>query len=183
MSARWSGMVSGMVFGMKAKRPARSVALLVAVGALGVWLLGGLGVLSGCCTVGIGPCNISDQFTMTGAGVLNACGGDEQSHPVAVRFYALKDTKKFQGSTFEDIWSDAGQTLGGDLVGDPEKVFIEPGGREVVSLLRADGVTAIGVLANFCDRNDQNVRRLVFTLGKRGVKKPLNLRGINMTGE
>ena len=145
MSARWSGMVSGM----KSKQPARSLALLVTMGALGIWLLGSLGALSGCCTVGIGPCTISDQFTMTGASALNACGEDDQSHPVAVRFYALKDTKKFQGSAFEDIWSDAGQTLGGDLIGDPEKVFIEPGGREVVTLVRADGVTAIGVLANF----------------------------------
>ena len=165
---------------MSARRPARYLVLLAAVGALGAWALGGLG---GCCTVGIGPCTITDQFTLTGANDLNACGGDEVSHPVAVRFYALKNAQKFQGSTFEDLWSDAGQTLGGDLVGDPEKVFVEPGGREIVSLARADGVTAIGVLANFCDRNDDTARRKVFLLGKRGVKKTLDLRGINLTTE
>ena len=165
---------------MSAGRPARYLVLLAALGVLGVWLLGGLG---GCCTVGVGPCTTTDKFTLNGANDLNACGGDEQSHPVAVRFYALKGTQKFQGSTFEDIWSDAGQTLGGDLVGDPEKVFVEPGGGATVSLARADGVTAIGVLANFCDQNEDTVRRKVFSLGKRGVKKNLNLRGINMTTE
>ncbi len=162
------------------KRSTRFLVLLAAVGVLGVWLLGGLG---GCCTVGVGPCSIKDQFTLTGAMDLNSCGGDQQSHPVAVRFFALKSEQKFQGSAFEDIWADAGQTLGGDLVGEPEKVFVEPGGKEMISLARADGVTAIGVLANFCDRNDNTVRRTVFKLGKRGVKKTLNLRGINLTTE
>jgi type VI secretion system VasD/TssJ family lipoprotein len=164
-------MMSGM-------RRVRTLVFLVVAGALVIGLVGGL---NGCCTLGVGPCTISDRFTLAGANDLNACGGDEQSHPVAVRFYALKGIQKFQGSTFEDIWSDAGQTLGGELVGDPEKVFIEPGGQEIVQLPRGADVTAIGVLANFCDQNDQSVRRKVFELGKRGTKKSLKLRGINLT--
>lgn len=173
MSVRMSGMMSRMA-------PARPLVFLVVAGALVAGLAGGL---NGCCTVGIGPCNIADRFTLSGATDLNSCGGDEQSHPVAVRFYALKGTQKFQGSTFEDIWNDPGQTLGKELVGDPEKVFVEPGGQEIVQLPRADGVTAIGVLANFCDRNDDSVRREVFELGKRGVKESLKLRGISMTAD
>ncbi len=153
---------------------------MAVLGVLGAWLLGSL---SACCTVGVGPCTTKEEFTLIGASTLNACGEDEQSHPVAVRFYALRSAKVFQGSAFEDIWGDAGQTLGGDLVGDPEKVFIEPGEQELVTLIRADGVTAIGVLVNFCDRNDNAVRQKVFSLGKRGVKKTINLRGINMTVE
>ena len=163
---------------MSANMPTRRAVLLLAVVALGALLIGGL---SGCCTVGVGPCSPDDKFVLNGARALNSCGEDEQNHPVAVRFFALKSTKKFQSATFEDIWSDAGKALGGDLVGDPEKVFVEPGGRELVNLARADGVTAIGVLANFCDRNDDSVRRKVFSLGKNGIKKTLNLRGISMT--
>ena len=156
----------------------RKLVFLAAWGAVGAGLLGALGA---CCTVGVGPCTITDRFTPVGAGDLNACGEDDQSHPVAVRVFALKSPQKFQGSTFEDIWSDPGQTLGGDLVGDPEKVFVQPGGEDTVSLVRADGVTAIGVLANFCDSSDETARRQIFSVGKRGVKRTLTLRGINMT--
>ncbi len=165
---------------ISANRSARTVVLLAVMGLLGTWLVGGLG---GCCTVGVGPCTITEKFTLKGANSLNACGGDERSHPVAVRFYGLKNEKKFKSAAFEDIWGDEGQALGGDLVGDPEKIFIEPGGQQVVNLVRADGVIAIGVLVNFCDRGDDTVRRKVFSLGKRGVKKTINLRGINMTVE
>ena len=163
---------------MFAGRLLRSLGRTAVVVVLAAFLLGSL---SGCCTIGVGPCTLADKFTLVGANDLNACGGDEQSHPVAIRFFALKSAQKFQDSTFEDIWSDAGQTLGGDLIGDPEKVFVQPGGTEIVSLVRADGVTAIGVLANFCDRTDDSVRRQVFSLGKRGIKKTLTLRGINLT--
>ena len=120
--------------------PVRTLLLLVATGAL---VVGSIGGLSGCCTVGVGPCTTSDRFTLVGANDLNACGGDEQSHPVAVRFYALKGTQKFQGSTFEDIWGDPGQTLGGELVGDPEKVFVDvENGRTKITFIKAAGVAS-----------------------------------------
>lgn len=140
-------------------------------------------VLGGCCTLGVGPCTITDRFVLVGGEELNSCGGDDRSHPVAVQFFALKGTKAFQGATFEDLWREPGQTLGGELVGEPEKVFVEPGGRLTMPLVRAADVKAIGVLANFCERDDRSSRRHVFELGKSGVKKQLVLRGISLSVE
>lgn len=137
----------------------------------------------GCCTLGVGPCTVTDQFTLTGAAQLNACGDDGRSHPVAVRFYALKDVEKFRAAAFEEIWDDPAQTLGGDLVGDPTKAFVQPGGTEKIAIIRPDGAEAIGVLANFCERNEESYRRAVFTLGKRGAKQELNLSGQRMTSD
>lgn len=137
----------------------------------------------GCCTIGIGPCHPTDQFTLTGAARLNACGDDGRSHPVAVHFYMLKDVEKFRAASFEEIWDDPAQTLGGDLVGEPVRSFVQPGGVEQVAIPRPDGAAAVGVLANFCERNEESYRRQVFTLGKRGSKQELNLSGQRMTSD
>lgn len=156
-------------------RSARRLGLAAALAAA-LWA-------GGCCTIGIGPCTLTDQFTLTGAAQLNACGDDGRSHPVAVRFYPLKDVEKFRAAAFEEIWDDPAQTLGGDLAGEPTKTFVQPEGVEKVTILRPDGATAIGVLANFCERNEESYRRQVFTLGKRGAKQELNLSGQRMTSD
>ncbi len=137
--------------------------------------------IGGCCTIGYGPCTLKDQFVLKGATTLNACGDDGRSHPVAVRFYALKDSEKFQTAAFEDLWDNAAEVLGGDLLDDPTKAFVEPGGTETVAVLRPDGAKAIGVLANFCERADESYRRKIYELGKRGAKQELNLSGQRMS--
>jgi type VI secretion system VasD/TssJ family lipoprotein len=144
-------------------------------------LVAGLLMIGGCCTIGYGPCTLKDQFTLKGATTLNACGDDGRSHPVAVRFYALKDAEKFQSAAFEDLWDNAAEVLGGDLLDDPVKAFVQPGGTEAVSILRPDGAKAIGVLANFCERNEESYRRKIYELGKRGASQELNLSGQRMT--
>lgn len=149
------------------------------IGAL-LSLVAGLLMIGGCCAIGF-RCTLKDQFTLKGATTLNACGDDGRSHPVAVRFYALKDAEKFQAAPFEDLWDNAAEVLGGDLLDDPTKAFVQPGGTDAVLILRPDGANAIGVLANFCERNEESYRRKIFELGKRGASQELNLSGQRMT--
>lgn len=133
--------------------------------------------LGGCCTLGIGTCTQTDTITLVGSGQLNACSGDNKSHPVAVRFFPLKETDKFVTQSFEDIWDDPNGVLGGDLVEGYQEIFVAPGSKSVNPMLRPAGVTALGMLVNFCEEKDINSRRHLFLLDKKGTAKTVHLNG------
>lgn len=75
-----------------------------------------------------------------------------ESTPVAVRFYQLTDDNAFLTAPFENLWTDAPKTLGGNLVGPVlvRTIFpATPADDPVVIELtkREDGTHFIGVLA------------------------------------
>lgn len=137
--------------------------------------------VAGCCSVGIGTCTRTDTISLDGSAQLNACGADNKSHPVILRFHYLSDTAKFNSSSFEDIWDDPVATLAGDMAGGYENVTLAPGERETVTLTRPEGATAIAMLINFCDESDINSRRYVFELDKKDLKKTVHLQGITFS--
>lgn len=151
------------------------IVFIILLGAVGVALLGG------CCTLGISTCTVTDTITMVGSGQLNACGGDNKSHPVAIRFFLLKEADKFSTESFENIWDDPAGILGGDLVDGYREVFLAPGSEISTPLLRPAGVTAVGMLINFCAEKDINSRRYLFQLPEKGMVKTVNLTGINFS--
>ncbi len=136
---------------------------------------------AGCCTVGIGPCTRTDSITLNGSAQLNACGDDHKSHPVILRFFYLKDARVFNDSAFEETWEDPTAALGGDLEGSYHDVTLAPGANETLALTRPEGATAIGMMINFCAEGDVNSRRYIFPLKKKGLKKTVNLQGINFS--
>lgn len=138
-------------------------------------------VLGGCCSMGMGSCSKTDTIQLVGAAQLNACGDDNKSHPVAIRFYPLKEPDKFLASSFEELWSDAAGVLGGDLVDDYREVFLAPSSEMSTPLVRQDEVTAVGMLINFCAEKDINSRRHLFVLTKDNLEKTVNLQGINFS--
>ena len=140
-------------------------------------------LLGGCCTLGIGTCTQTDTITLVGSAQLNACGADNKSHPVAVRYFLLKETDKFLKGSFEEIWSDPAGVLGGDLVEGYREVFLAPGSQNTTPIMRPAGVTAVGMLINFCSEKDINSRRHVFQLPEKGMAKTVNLSGINFSVE
>jgi type VI secretion system VasD/TssJ family lipoprotein len=148
-------------------------------------ILGGAmaALLGGCCTLGIGTCTQTDTITLVSSNQLNACSGDNRSHPVAVRFFPLKDREKFLNSNFEDIWADPTGVLGGDLVGGYQEVFLAPGSRIDTPMVRPAGVTAVGMLINYCEEKDINSRRHLFDLGDKGIAKTAQLSGLNFSVE
>ena len=131
-------------------------------------------------TVGVGPCTRTDTITLQGSAQLNACGDDQKSHPVVVRFLYLTDTRKINSSAFEEVWDDPVGTLGGDLEGEFHDTTLAPGSKEIVALTRPEGATAIAMLINFCAEGDINSKRYVFPL-KKDLKKTVNLQGINFS--
>lgn len=137
--------------------------------------------ISGCCTIGIGPCTRTDKVSLVGSVQLNACGMDNKSHPVVVRFIYLKDTRKFQAGVFDEVWDDPAGFLGGDLADGYQDVTLAPGKTENMSFIRPEGATAVAMLVNFCDEKDINSRRHLFKLDGKGLDKTVELKGINFS--
>lgn len=140
-------------------------------------------ILNGCCTLGVGTCIQTDTIKLAGTAQLNACGSDHKSHPVAVRFFPLKETKVFLNASFEDLWSDGAGTLGGDLIDGYREFFVAPGSVETAALTRSEKATAIGMLINFCAEEDINSRRYLFPLKGKSLEKTVNLYGIKFSVE
>ena len=151
------------------------IAVFLALGvALALWS-------AGCCTLGISSCTRTDTVTLAGSARLNACGEDNRSHPVTVRFLYLKNTHVFATSSFEELWSDPTGQLGGDLVEGYKEVILAPGTRKAVELTRPEGAKSVAMLINFCAEGDINSRRYVFPLGSKSLEKTVDLQGVNFS--
>jgi type VI secretion system VasD/TssJ family lipoprotein len=136
---------------------------------------------AGCCTLGIISCTRTDTLTLAGSARLNACGEDNRSHPVTVRFLYLKDTHIFATSSFEELWSDPVGQLGADLLEGYKEVILAPGTEKTVELTRPEGARTVAMLVNFCAEGDINSRRYLFPLHSKGLEKTVNLQGVNFS--
>jgi type VI secretion system VasD/TssJ family lipoprotein len=114
-------------------------------------LLGVAGWLGGCCTLGLRSCTVTDAITITGAGTLNSCDGN--NHSVTVRIYSLTATDAFAKGDLDVIWADEGKGLGDQKAGLKE-ITVAPGQpAQEFQLARPKGCVALGVVANFCTQS------------------------------
>ena len=92
----------------------------------------------------------TDRIDITSSQHLNACD-DSGSHAVILRIYGLKATEKFGDAEFTALWENDRKVLGDDLATKKERTIL-PGSESVrIPVPRAEGVVAIGLLANFCE--------------------------------
>jgi len=117
-----------------------------------------LALLSGGCS---GPAKIY----LKGVKPLNLNERDE-STPVDVRVYFLKDNRKFQQAPFEDLWVRDREVLGEDLVTEPRVFTVFPGEendppQEVPLGVLDDDVRFIGILALFGGEGKEGEERHV----------------------
>ena len=95
-----------------------------------------------------------------------------ESTPVAVRFYQLTDDNAFLTAPFENLWTDAPKTLGGNLVGPVLVRTVSPGTPAddpvVLELTkREDATHFIGVLALY-RASDGHPRQTVIPIDQLG---------------
>lgn len=129
--------------------------------------------VAGCCSIGIGSCKTTDKLTFVGADKLNSCT-DEQSHPVAVRIYYLKQARRFEAADFESLWFDDRNALE-DARLEVTQTTVNPGSSNLVSLTRPEGATHIGLLINFC-KQQGGCWREVLPLEGGSLKRTVELR-------
>lgn len=123
--------------------------------------IGGLLVVlmaSGCASV--------DTVALRGSSNLNNCGGDE-AHSVVVRVYHLRGTGRFEAASFDELWDHRSGVLEDDLIQSPWEHSLTPATTEEVKIERTDALqdaTALGIVANFCRRGENNCWRKVVPL-------------------
>jgi type VI secretion system VasD/TssJ family lipoprotein len=117
----------------------------------------------------------TDRLDITSSPQLNACD-DGGSHAVILRIYGLKATEKFGDAEFTALWDNDRKVLGDDLATKVEQTIL-PGTRDVrIPVPRAEGVVAIGLMANFCDLKPGCWRKTV-NLEKGTTEIVVNLEG------
>jgi len=103
----------------------------------------------GCSLLGLGGA-AKDAVSVVGAARLNSCD-DPADHAVVVRLYGLRDVEAFNEAAFDRLWDDRGRALG-EAVASVKELTVMPGEpAQQLALARGKGVTAIGVVADFCD--------------------------------
>ncbi len=128
--------------------------------ALALGTLLGLAVgVSGCSMLGLGGA-ARDAFSVVGAARLNSCD-DPADHAVVVRIYSLRDAEAFGEAAFDRLWDDRGRALG-EAVASVRELTVMPGEpAQIFELARGKGVTAVGVVADFCDHRSGCWKKVV----------------------
>ena len=82
----------------------------------------------------------------------NTCG-EADPHTLEVRIYQLKDVRKFQGATLEELWGDTPEVLADEIVGSSVLTRVYPGRTEDFRPVELNASARfIGVVGNFCAR-------------------------------
>jgi type VI secretion system VasD/TssJ family lipoprotein len=143
-------------------------------------LVAGLGLLGGCCAVGLKACAPVDQLVISGGAKLNSCSGDDYSYPVAVRVYYLSDKAAFETAELQELWEDERQVLGGSLSAPAADLTVVPGGAPIAwKSPRPAGAAWLGIAANFC-RLDGTAWRTTISLDK-GVDARVTLQDVQLS--
>lgn len=149
----------------------------LALGALLAGLALGLG---GCSMLGLGGA-AKDAISVVGAARLNSCD-DPADHAVIVRIYGLRDAEAFRDAAFEKLWDDRGRALG-EVVASVKELTVMPGEpAQEFGLARGKGVTAIGVVADFCDHKSGCWKKVV-PLGKGSARIAIRLEKLCLTAD
>lgn len=74
----------------------------------------------------------------------------QQSLPVVVRVYQLKDKQKFEAAAFHALWKEDTKALGADLLS-KEEMVIYPGEKKLLQLRVNEQAEYIGVVSLFRD--------------------------------
>ena len=124
------------------------------------------------CAVGLSGCGSSSYVRLRSVSPLNVNDANE-SAPVDVRVYQLKDDGRFTRARVEDLWTKDSAVLGDDLLAQT-KVTVFPGPARTGSLDVEMGPLPpecrfIGVLALFSKPDDKGPRHLAIPAqGARG---------------
>ena len=154
-------------------RTGRALALGALVGvALGV---------GGCCTLGV-RCSAKDVISVVGAAKLNSCD-DPAASAVVVRIYGLRDAEVFDNAAFDRLWDEGGRALGDEVVASVKELTVMPGEpAQELGLARGKGVTAIGVVVDFCDHKSGCWKKVV-RLDKGSARIAIRLEKLCLTAE
>ncbi len=113
----------------------------------------------GCSLLGLGGA-AKDAVSVVGAARLNSCD-DPADHAVIVRIYSLRDAEPFTDAAFDRLWDDRGRALG-EAVASVKELTVMPGEpAQEFGLPRGKGVTALGVVADFCDHRSGCWKKVV----------------------
>lgn len=129
---------------------------------------------------------VSFLFVCLGCVALTACGGmrsvalpvrgvaplnanaTKESVPVDVRIHPLSGEARFRAASVDQLWTDAAQVLGAELLAPPSTITVFPGAAEdpqVVHALELPGSTRfIGVLAMYQGADAQDRRAVVVSI-------------------
>ena len=99
-----------------------------------------------------------------------------QSLPVEVIVYQLRDRQTFSQATFNELWHDDKNTLGASFISRDE-VNIIPGSKNKITINRDNATTYIGIMAIFRNPNAGHWR----LVKKIGHKIPLHSSKIDIT--
>lgn len=107
-----------------------------------------------------------------------------ESTPVQVRVFQLKKADRFQAASVEALWRDHRSVLGDDLAVEPGSITVSPGVDSAAPVVHqlgtlAEGVQAIGVLAQFRKPDAQDRRTAVIPVAELG-KKVLEFRNFSV---
>lgn len=148
--------------------------------ALGALLGLTLGVVGGCSMLGLGGA-AKDAISVVGAARLNSCD-DPADHAVIVRIYGLRDAEVFRDAAFDRLWDDRGRALG-EVVASVRELTVMPGEPvQEFGLPRGKGVTALGVVADFCDHKSGCWKKVV-PLGKGSARIAIRLEKLCLTAD
>jgi type VI secretion system VasD/TssJ family lipoprotein len=131
-------------------------------------------LLAGCCPQQLlmKPCKITDRISIEASEELNTCD-ESGAHPVTLYIYSLAGAEAFRDAEFSALFDNDLKALGADKI-DVIKQTVRPGESLVLKLTRADGVGAIGIVADFCQHSSNCWKRSVDLDGK-GAKIGVSL--------
>jgi type VI secretion system VasD/TssJ family lipoprotein len=162
---------------MKESKMSVRIGKALALGALLGLTLG----VCGCSLLGLGGA-AKDAISVVGATRLNSCDEPTADHAVVVRIYSLRDAEVFRDAAFDRLWDDRGRALG-EVVASVRELTVMPGEPvQEFGLARGKGVTAIGVVADFCDHKSGCWKKVV-PLGKGSARIVIRLEKLCLTAD